>query len=162
MALVRMHRVVIRANSQQHAVELLRQTMYEVAFAARLRALAGTYSTGTLADSIERDGPIVTGDRILGSIGSSLRYAAAVHDGAKVHAIFPKSARGVWRFGSRKRPQLRFFWRRVGHVVYMPHVPGSPAKIGRSHPGQEGKHYLTEPLRLVARRHGFHVIVYSV
>lgn len=162
MATVRMYRALIRATTQEHAVATVRQVMYEVQFAARAKLLSGPYTTGNLADSIKTDGPVVVGDRVLGSVGSSLRYAAAVHDGAKVHPIFPKAAKGIYRFGSRRRPQLRFFWRKVGRTVYLPHIPGARHKVGLSHPGQPGKHYLSEPLRRSARLHGFRVITYTV
>jgi hypothetical protein len=162
MAKVRMYRAIIRATTDKQAVELVTQVMYEVEFGARAKLLTGPYTTGILADSIRRDGPHIAPGRVFGSVGSKLPYAASVHSGAKVHWIFPKGAQGLVRFGSRKRPQLRFFWRKVGHVVYLPHVPGSEGKVGHSHPGQPGKHYLTEPLRRSARIHGFRVIVYDI
>lgn len=162
MAKVTMHRAIIAATTKREAVRLVRQVMYEVAFQARVMTLGGPYSVGNLADSIEQDGPHVGPKLITGSVGSNLPYAAAVHSGAKIHWIFPKSERGVIRFGSHKRPQLRFFWRKAGQVVYLPHVPGSRAKMGRSHPGQPGKHYLSEPLRRSGRRHGFRVITFDI
>lgn len=158
-----MYRAIIKATSEEQAMDLVRQVMYEVDFGARARLVTGPYTTGNLADSIQRDGPIaMPNGNIMGSIGSSLPYASSVHSGAKVHPIFPKAARGVYRFGDRRRPQLRFFWRRKGRVVFMPHVPGSIHRVGLSHPGQPGKHYLSEPLRAAGRRHGFRVIVYEV
>lgn len=163
MARVRIYRAILRTTSTRAAFRLVDQVMYEVAFEANARVLGGPYSTGNLALSIKREGPVAfPNGRVEGRVGSDLPYAAAVHDGAKVHWIFPKRARGLVRFGSRKAPQLRFFWRKAGRVVYMPHVPGSLTKVGRSHPGQEGKHYLSEPLRRSGRRHGFRVIVYDV
>ena len=162
MAKVIMHRALLRAHSQEHGVRLVREVMREVAFGARVMTLGGPYGVGNLADSIEEDGPHIRPGRVTGQVGSRLYYARIAHDGAKIHWIFPKASKGVVRFGSRKRPQLKFFWRKVGHVVFMPHVPGSPRKIGRSHPGQPGKHYLTEPLRRSARLHGFRVIVYDI
>ena len=162
MASVRINRAVIRALSIKEAFDSVNQVMYEVAFAAHAQLLSGPYSVGNLAASITRDGPHIGPGRVNGSVGSKLPYAAAVHNGAKVHWIFPKAAPGVVRFSSRRRPQLRFFWRKKGRIVYMPHIPGSPSKVGLSHPGQEGKHYLTEPLRRSARIHGFRVITYDV
>lgn len=162
MARVRMYQALLRAHSREAGIRLVRQVMYEVAFGARAALLVGPYTTGTLAGSIEQDGPHIAPGRVFGTVGSRLPYARAVHDGAKIHWIFPKASPGVIRFGSRKRPQLRFFWRKKGKIVYMPHVPGSPSKIGRSHPGQPGKHYLSEPLRRSGRLHGFRVIVYDI
>lgn len=157
-----MYRALLRAHSTAHGVRLVREVMREVAFGARLMTLGGSYSVGNLADSIHEDGPHIAPGRVFGEVGSKLKYAKAVHDGAKVHWIFPKRSAGVIRFGSRRKPQLRFFWRKRGKIVYLPHIPGSPNKIGRSHPGQPGKHYLTEPLRRSARIHGFRVIVFDV
>lgn len=157
-----LYRAVMRAHSREVAMRLVRQVMYETEFGAKLITSGGPYSVGNLAASIHSEGPTVTGNLVNGTVGSSLPYAKSVHDGAKVHWIFPKASKGVIRFGSRRRPQLRFFWRRAGRVVFMPHVPGSPGKIGHSHPGVKAKHYLTEPLRNSARRHGFRFIRFDL
>jgi hypothetical protein len=161
MATVRINRAQVRVTSARAGVRIVRQVLYEVSFQANLILLRGDYSSGRLASSITIDGPHILPGRVTGTVGSNLPYAAAVHDGAKVHWIFPKSSRAV-RFGSHRRPQLKFYWRKAGRVVYLPHIPGSPSRIGRSHPGQEGKKYLTGPLRDVARRHGMRVITYDV
>lgn len=157
-----LYKAIINAHSVEVGRRLVKQVLYETEFGAKILARGGPYSVGNLADSIHSDGPTVTGSSVVGSVGSSLSYAKSVHDGAKVHWIFPKAAKGVIRFGSRRRPQLRFFWRRAGRVVFMPHVPGSPGKIGHSHPGVKGKHYLTEPLRNAARRHGFRFVRFDL
>jgi hypothetical protein len=161
MARVRINRVQVRVTGVEAGLKIVRQVMYEVSFSANLILLRGDYSSGRLAASIESDGPHVIGTRVTGSVGSHLPYAASVHDGAKVHWIFPKSSRAV-RFGSHRRPQLKFYWRKAGRVVYLPHIPGSRSRIGRSHPGQPGKKFLTDPLREAARRHGMRVIIYDV
>lgn len=153
-----LYHALIRAHSLEVAKRLVRQVLYETEFGAKIIASGGPYSVGNLADSIHSDGPNVSGISVSGRVGSNLNYAKSVHDGAKVHWIFPKAAKGVIRFGNRRRPQLKFFWRRAGRVVYLPHIPGSPGRIGHSHPGVKAKHYLTEPLRNAARRHGFRFI----
>lgn len=158
MATVRISSARCRVVSLAAATRLVTQVMYEVEFEAKVMTTGGAYSSGNLSASIHREGPVVLGNRVVGAVGSSLPYAMSVHSGARVHSIFPKGAPGIFRFGSRKRPQLRFFWRKVGRVVYLPHIPGSPRTIGRSHPGQSGKHYLSEPLRNAARRHGMRYI----
>ena len=158
MARVILYRAVIRVDTLEVARRLVRQVLYETEFGAKIMTSGGPYSVGNLADSIHSDGPNVSASSVSGSVGSRLKYAASVHDGAKVHWIFPKAARDVLRFNSRRRPQLKFYWRKVGRIVYLPHVPGSLDKIGHSHPGVKGKHYLTEPLRAAARRHGFRFI----
>lgn len=115
----------------------------------------GPYATGRLASSIYKQGPVTTGLRTFGRVGSELSYAASVERGAIPHPIWPKGARDVWRFGSRKRPQLKFVWH--GRVVYTPHVPMSPGTIGRSHPGQKGKHFLLRALVQTALKYRMRV-----
>jgi hypothetical protein len=135
----------------------MRQLLYEVEFQAKIRA-NGPYSSGNLSESIVTEGPINIPDGVTGRVGSRLPYASSVESGAKVHPIFPKAMKGVYRFGSPRRPQLKFFWRRVGRTVMVPHIPISPRTIGRSHPGQKGKGYLRESLHDVARRHRMRVV----
>ena len=161
MATVRINRAQAKVTSIEAGLKLVTQVMHEVEFQAKLK-VNGPYSTGTLSLSIHGEGPIVTGDRINGRVGTDLPYAASVHDGAEIHSIFPKGAPAGFRFGSRRRPQLKFYWRKAGRVVFFPHIPGSPSTIGRSHPGQKGKKFLTEPLRDAARRHGMRVITFDV
>lgn len=117
----------------------------------------GPYVTGKMASSIELQGPRIYGTQVRGAVGSRLPEALVVHDGAKVHEIFPKGSSHTFRFGSRRRPQLKFFWRRAGRVAYFPHIPGAAHTVGRSHPGMRGKKYLEIPLEIVGRRHGFKV-----
>ena len=163
MAKVTIHKFAIRATSVKKAVRVLAEVMREVEIEAKSIVSRGPYATGELAASIHGDGPHVSGVRVRGSVGSDLPYAASVHDGAEIHAIFPKGMRGVYRFGRfAGRPKLRFFWRRRGRIVFLPQVPGSRAKIGRSHPGQRGKKFLSEPMRSAARRHGMRVITFDI
>ena len=162
MATVTIFRIALTKKSRAFARDLVRRVLEETEFEAKLIASTGPYSTGALADSIESDGPTETLTGISGSVGSHLSYAKVAHNGAKIHVIFPKGAPHVYRFGSRRKPQLHFFWRKVGKSVFMPHVPGSSGKVGISHPGMKGLHYLTDPMRRVARRHGFRVIIRDV
>jgi hypothetical protein len=158
MATVRLNRAEIRVETMAMALRLARQFLYEVEFEAKIIAARGTYASGALATSIFTDGPHVIGDRVTGRVGTELPYAASVHSGAKVHAIFPKGSVGVWRPGDRHRPQLKFFWRKRGRTAYFPHIPGGPATVGRSHPGQKGKEFISEPMRDAARRHSMRYI----
>lgn len=157
MARVFMYKAALQATSRAEALRLVDNLLNDVELAAKVIASSGTYSTGRLADSIDKDGPRITGNIITGSVGSNLSYANVVHDGAGIHNIFPKAAPGVWRFGSRKSPQLKFYWRRLGRVVYFPHIPASLNTMGRSHPGFKGKKYLSTPLRVFGRAQGFRV-----
>jgi hypothetical protein len=137
-----------------------RRVLLEIEAQAKIITLQGEYASGALAESITIDGPRLEGTKIRGSVGTRKDYARAVHDGAKVHWIFPKGATGFIRFGSRRKPQLKFFWRREGRVVFMPHVPGSRNKIGHSHPGiRYGKRFLAIPLEAAGRRHNMRVTI---
>lgn len=158
MARVVMYRLRLKNASKKRGEALVRKVMTEVLFESKLLAATGIYATGDLADSIDMDGPRHLGLLITGSVGSDLPYADAVHNGARIHPIFPKKLRGVYRFGSRKAPQLRFFWRKKGRVVILPHIPGAIGRIGQSHPGiRHGKKFLSRPLREIGRRNGFKV-----
>jgi hypothetical protein len=157
---VRLSKFAMRRVSTQAAADLIDRTLAEVLFEAYIIVATGPYTTGRLAQSLRRDGPHITGTRVEGSVGSPLEYSAFVHNGTQVHAIFPRGAAGFYRFGSRARPQLKFFWHRRGKVVYLPHIPGAPSRIGRSHPGiANPKRFLTDPLKRIGRRNRMRVIV---
>jgi hypothetical protein len=162
MARVIINHAHARAHSIEVGIRLVTQVMYEVEFEAKIMSAGGTYSTGNLSESIERVGPRVIGTKVQGYVGSSLPYAASVHDGAAIHPIFPKGSAHFYRFGRRTgRPQLRFYWRKAGRVVFMPQIPGAITTVGRSHPGiKRGKKYLSEPLVHAAARHQMRVIIY--
>lgn len=145
------------AVAGKDSMAFMETVLQEMRAAAVAIAGEGPYTTGKLASSIELQGPKVYGVEVRGAIGSRLPHALIVHDGADVHEIFPKNAVHVYRFGSRKKPQLKFYWRKAGRVVYFPHIPGAPHRIGLSHPGMAGKKYLEIPLKVVGRRHGFKV-----
>jgi hypothetical protein len=157
MARVFMYKAALQATSRQEAFRLVNDLLTNVELAAKVIAGVGPYTSGRLADSIQKDGPRITGNMVSGDVGSDLSYADTAHDGAPIHAIFPKAAPGVYRFGSRKAPQLKFYWRRVGKAVYFPHIPASVNTLGRSHPGYRGKKYLSTPLQVFGRAQGFRV-----
>lgn len=141
MARVRVHRLSAKATSRRAAQKLVRQVVYEIQFRAKITASVGPYVTGRLAKSITTEViNVPTGVR--GRVGSKLSYAASAQSGAKRHRIVPHLPPSA----------LRFFWRKVGHVVYFSSV---------NHPGQKGKHYLTEPLREIARRHRMRYVIYE-
>lgn len=158
------------ARTQVYRIELAKQTtvmtrayadsiLDEMQAEARVNATGGPYSQGGLARSIKKSGPRVIGKTVHGSIYSRLAYAASVEKGARVHEIFPKGI-SHYRWGRAKRPHLKFIWR--GRLVYMNQIPGAPTTIGRSHPGQEGKHYMVDALLGVAARHHLRVVIFEV
>lgn len=145
MARTRVYRVQLRAVSMDHAQRLITQLLYEIHFGAYVRTIAGPYTTGRLALSLKKVGPVVAGSRVSGRVGSDLPYAKMAHSGTLPHLIRPRR--------SNRSNRLRFFWRRVGRVVHFRAV---------NHPGQPGKRYLVEPLLETARRHGLRVTIYDI
>jgi hypothetical protein len=155
---------------QVYQVELRKQTMLfarrragkvldAMQDAARANAAVGPYVTGNLARSIYKTGPHALGYAVTGTIGSRLKYADIVEKGAKIHDIFPKGIR-TYRFGKVSRPALKFVWR--GKTRYFNQIPGARSTIGRSHPGQPGKHYIRRALVSVAARYNMRVIIYDI
>lgn len=137
-----------------------RLLMEETNAAAKLNALEGPYATGNLARKMYTFGPQMRGLTSRATIGNVADYANIVENGAGVHEIFPRGAPHFYRFGdlgTYAKPQLRFFWRKAGRVVFAPHIPMSPETIGRSHPGQKPKRFLIGALEQVAHRHGYRV-----
>lgn len=157
---VRMHDAKLRIQSNAMAARYLRRVIDDIHDKAVRGATGGPYSTGRLAASIYKQGPTILGFRVTGEVGSNAPHAAIVERGARIHSIFPKTAPRVWRFGDKRRPQLKFEWR--GKVVYTPHVPMSPTTIGRSHPGQTGKHFLLKAMTRAAIRYRLKIRVYEI
>lgn len=157
MARVVMYQLVLKETSIEEAHRLVNEVLDGTVLAAKAMTAPGTgpYTTGHLSSTIEKEGPHITGRLVTGAVNAKASYAQIAHDGARVHDIFPKDAPHLWRFGSRRRPQLKFYWRRAGRTVYAPHIPMSPHYLGRSHPGYKGKKFLTTPLRTMARIFGF-------
>ena len=94
--------------------------------------------TGRLQRSLRIRGPKVLKTRITGSVGSTLRYAASVHEGAKPHQI-----------RARNKRVLAFYWEKRGEFFFGKKV---------NHPGvrrSSRTQYLYLPLALVGRRENF-------
>jgi hypothetical protein len=167
MATVRVYQVQLRLQSVRMARRVADRVLTEAQNEARANALIGQYSKGRLARSIYKTGPMVVGTTVHGSIGSRLGYAAAVEGGSgfagpkgRAYNIFPKAAPHVYRFGRKRPPMLKFIWH--GRVVYMNQIPGGPGTVGRSHPGQKGKHFIAKALVGVALRHHLRVIIFDL
>lgn len=73
-----------------------------------------------------------------GYVRNTLPYAMAVHEGTKPRIILAKTDRG-----------MTFFWKRKGRI-------GLKFKMVY-HPATKGSHFLSAPLAIVAKRHGFKV-----
>lgn len=157
---VRVFQIPLYDQSIRMARKYAARILVEVEAQAKVNAAIGEYSKGHLAKSVYKSGPMTVARTVHGSVGSRLTYAAAVEKGARIHNIFPKGAPHIYRFGRKRRPMLKFLWR--GHFVYMNQIPGGPGTVGRSHPGQRGKHWLARAIVSVARRHNLRVIVYEL
>jgi len=144
VARIVIHHLQARSESDAAAFKFVRAVCREIQFQARLDLFQGPYTTGHLARSIKINGPFIEpGQRVIGEVGSDLPYAAVVEKGARRHYIFPNPP----------RTHLKFYWRRVGKVVYRRLV---------DHPGMRGKGYLAKAARIAARRHNMLVIIYDV
>lgn len=156
--------VIYRAQLKVHtlaiAMRVGEKVLAQLEFETRNNATGGRYSHGTLANSVYRHGPISVGNTVTGRVGARAAHARIVEFGARVHDIFPKGAPHVYRFGRPRRPMLRFVWH--GRVVFFNQIPGGPGRIGLSHPGQPGKHFLAKALVGVAARNRFRVIIYDL
>lgn len=89
-----------------------------------------------LRTSMKTVGPQVTANLITGKMGSTLDYAATVSLGSQPHLI-----------RARRAKTLKFFWNKVGHVVY-------PVKV--NHPGnRHPSKYMERAGRAAALINGF-------
>ena len=95
----------------------------------RARMSAG-FKTGRLRERIKRSGPKLNPRGLEGQVGSSVRYAAAHHEGARPHIILPRKPGGTLRF------------RIAGRVVFARRV---------NHPGNKPNRYLSRHLREAVR-----------
>lgn len=141
MAEIRINHAQAHRFATTVAEKQIRRAMLEIKLGAVQILATGPYTHGVLAADLKVKVTIEPTGSVLGRIGSSLSYAAAVHDGAEPHYIFPHPP----------KTRLKFFWRKRGKVVAPPFV---------YHPGQHGKHYLTKPLFFVASRYRMLVFTY--
>ena len=82
-----------------------------------------------------------SGWNVRGRSGSDLPYAIFPERGARAHVIHPVN-----------KPQLKFYWRRVGRWVRFNRV---------NHPGQDAQHYMIRALTTVAPFYGYKVVIYG-
>lgn len=153
------YQVQLRGQTARITRRLADRALKALQDEARANAAVGQYARGNLARSIYVSGPFVIGYNATGTVGSRLSYAKIVERGAKIHPIFPKGIR-IYRFGKVTRPALKFQWR--GRTAYFNQIPGARSTIGRSHPGQPGKHYIGRALLSVAARYNLRVIMKEV
>lgn len=156
---VRINHAQLNVQTMAGVARHMRRVLDTVHDVAVRGARGGPYSKGTLAASIYKDGPVLTGYYGHGEVGSPLDYAIIVEKGARIHDIFPKASSHVYRFGDRKKPQLKFVWN--GRIVYAPHIPMAWSSVGRSHPGQAGKHFLLKAMIRASVRYQMQLRIYD-
>lgn len=133
---------------------IMKTTVAECRIVARRNVLFHKYPRRpglglTLADSIYGVSR-KTENGYVGRVGSRLKYAASVEEGASPHIIRARAlglGNGLYRSGRF----LHFFWYKRGHWMVTRSV---------RHPGQKGKHYLQNALIYVGKRRGFRVIIH--
>jgi len=130
----------VPAFANARAIPLVRETLRVTAAHAKRLAPGGSYSTGTLKNSIKWEVTRIWRGGVQGEAGSDLIYANSVHGGQPARKITAKRAKN-----------LRFFWRRTGQVETFRSV---------NHPGTKAQPYLTDALKLAAERRGFKVVIY--
>jgi hypothetical protein len=144
---VRIDQFQARRISMELALKLVRRTVREISEGASAILSFGPYTTGRMARHVKTrislGAYIIEGQ--VGVDGKIFPYAASVEGGARRHYI-PKVPKGKGRW-------LRFYWRRVGHVVYAKQV---------NHPGQTGKAFLRIPMLEVCPRLHYKVFIYDV
>jgi hypothetical protein len=137
---IRLNRLDLRNLAIRSATKLIEKVTTQVVVEAKLDS-RGPYSTGRTAASITKR-VYVEGNRVYGDVRAGTRYAHIAHNGARPHIIRARRPGG----------NLRFYWRKVGHVVTFPYV---------SHPGMQGKHFLSGPMERVGRRNRFIVLTFN-
>jgi hypothetical protein len=156
---VEIHHAPMKVEVGMMTFNSCRKALRFVHLRAKRGAMGGPYSrTQDLATTLAAVGPViiptgVDGSKSIGIIFSPLDYAASVEAGAKIHPIFPKGLKGVYRYGSKAKPQLSFVWH--GRRVFTPQVPMVPWREGRSHPGQKGRRFLQKAMIAGSIRYGF-------
>jgi hypothetical protein len=137
---VTIHYAKAHRESTEDTVIFIRKVLREIRLQARIAVSHGPYTTGRLAASIKDKGPFVDVERIHGSVGTDLPYSRVVERGSGLYG--PTHSKYTIR--PVRRQYMKFYWRRVGHVVYLQKV---------RHPGQRGKHFLLNAARIAARRY---------
>jgi hypothetical protein len=141
MARLILNRPEVIRTAQKRGVELVGRVTRMASGIARRTAPKGQISlsapTGArLRGSIYNDAPNASAGLVRGKIGSKLKYAATVSLGSRPHWI-----------RARRKKTLKFYWNRVGHVVY----PTEVFHPGRRRPNQ----YMQRAMKVAALANGF-------
>jgi hypothetical protein len=124
---------------------------HEAKVAAPVRRPArGEPPGGRLRSSIGTDINIRGQRRVIGKVGSRVRYALVVHRGARKHIIRPKHKR-----------MLSFYWDKAPAWMVTQSGPyrGKVMLAMVRHPGMKGTAYLTVPLLYWGHLRGFKVVL---
>jgi len=144
MAKLILNPIAVRETAEQGGMKKMRPMLRQSVFLAKRMAPKGrNYSPsgprhgGDLQKSLQADIPKITSGTIRSRVGSKLKYAASVSEGADPHIIRARKAR-----------VLAFYWNVKGQTVFFPRV---------NHPGQRANKYLHRAVRLAALANGFAV-----
>ncbi len=141
MARLILNRPEVIRTAQKRGTELVSRVTRMAAGIARRTAPKGQHSvtapTGArLRGSIYNDPPRLSTNIVRGKIGSKLKYAATVSLGSRPHII-----------RARRKKTLKFYWNRVGHVVY-------PVQV--RHPGRRrSNQYMQRAMKVAALANRF-------
>lgn len=133
---INLDRAAVREVPIQLVTPMVRDTGRQVERGAKgmVRVQSGAVRAG-ISSTLR-----VTGTRVTMRVAASHPRSLLEHDGAKAHPIEARL----------HGPMLRFYWAKVGRVVFFRRV---------SHPGTRGSHFLTSPLVLFGVRAGFKVTI---
>jgi len=133
---VKLNRVAVR----EVPIELVSPFINEVGgMVERGARRAVRVKSGAVRASI-RSRFVISGTKVTKTVSATHPRALLEHEGAKAHPIEQQPG----------GPILRFYWQKVGHVVYFTRV---------NHPGTKGSKFLTSPLLLYGLRNGFQVTI---
>lgn len=145
MARVNIDHATTRRVGLAEAERRVREVMRSVELAAKIATSTGPYShTKNLANSVTSR-VWVARTVVHAEVEATAEHALVVHNGSQPHIIRPRArfyGNGLYGRGGN----LHFYWRKVGHYVNFKKV---------SHPGMDGKFYLTRPLKVAGARYGF-------
>lgn len=151
MPRVKLNKSEVKAFARNYARDLVADDTTDVKRLARVAAKGShprtTQATGFLSRHIESKVDVRLFGKVTGTVGVNriVTYQMPAHNGANPHRIV-----------ARHKPELSFWWRSRGRHFQGPKV---------SHPGMDGKKYLTGPLvavcgRPTTRRGPYRIIIF--
>lgn len=129
----------VRRAAEKPAHDLVKQVIGETQRAAQVMI---PKRSGRTARKFQSNVLTVSGRGVFGKLWNTSEVAWWLHEGTPIH---PEPI--------RKPGPMTFFWEKVGHQVTFAHV---------LHPGIKPVRFLTDPLKVIGKRHGFRVETHTV